>query len=276
MGKVFTAQEFIDKCKWLVYDVPNVYHSEDGTWCTLHNGKWWMDCVVSIKGLLWGFKAETNKARGGAVYLSNGVADFTANGGIDYCTDASQDFNNLVPGEYLCMKGTKYSHAGVYLGDGKVFECTTGWGANKCIISDINANGDRIYNGVKNVAKWTWHGKLKYIQYDNPIDPYKERVMKLQRVLNEQYKCGLAIDGSFGPLTYNACMNNYLYYGKKAPIHIQWLQNRLIELGYSVGQCGVDGSFGPATKRAVLQFQRDRGLGQDGYVGGATSKELVK
>ena len=275
--KVFTSDEFVKKLKWLVYDVPNVYHSESGTWCTLHDGKWWMDCVTSIKGLLWNFKAEAekNKAHGGATYLANGVPDFTANGGIDYCTDKSQDFNNLIPGEYLCMKGTKYSHAGVYLGNGKVFECTTGWGANKCIISDIDKYGNRIYNGVKNLAKWTWHGKLQYINYQT-IDPYKERVMKLQRVLNEQYGCGLAIDGSFGPLTYKACMNNYLYYGKKAPIHIKWLQNRLIELGYSVGQSGVDGSFGPATKKAVLNFQRDRGLGQDACVGGATHKELVK
>ena len=140
MGKVFTVREFLDKLNWLVYDVPNYYHSKDGTWCNYNNsnGKFMMDCVVSIKGLLWGFKADKNKAHGGGVYLSNGVADFSANGGIDYCTDKSQDFNNLVPGEYLCMKGTKYSHAGVYLGDGKVFECTTGFGANKCIISEID------------------------------------------------------------------------------------------------------------------------------------------
>ena len=81
---------------------------------------------------------------------------------------------------------------------------------------------------------------------------------------------------SFGPLTYKACMNNYLYYLKKAPIHIKWLQTRLIELGYSVGNSGVDGSFGPATKQAVLKFQRDRGLKQDGYVGGDTHRKLVE
>ena len=197
MTKVFTSREFIEKCKWLVNSVPNVYHSENETWCTLHNGKWWMDCVVSIKGLLWGFKADASKNRGGAIYLSNGVADFGANQGIDYCTDKSQNFSNLIPGEYLCMKGTTYSHAGVYLGDRKVFECTTAWGTRKCIISEIDKYGNRFYHGTKNIAKWTWHGKLKYIDYNG--NTYNERVKELQRVLNEQYGCGLVVDGSFGP-----------------------------------------------------------------------------
>lgn len=169
---VFTSKQFIDKCKWLVNDVPNYYHSENGTWCNYNwnNGKFMMDCVVSIKGLLWGFRADKNKAHGGAVYGSNGVADFTANGGINYCTGASQDFSNLVPGEYLCMAGTSHEHAGVYLGNGKVFECTAGWDTWKCIISDINSRGERIYNGVKGLS-WTWHGKLKYIDYSEPVPP---------------------------------------------------------------------------------------------------------
>lgn len=274
--KVFKVNEFINKLYWLVNDVPNYYHSENGTWCNYNktNGKFMMDCVVSIKGLLWGFSANKNRAHGGGVYLSNGVADFGANDGIDYCTDKSQNFHNLVPGEYLCMRGTKYSHAGVYLGNGKVFECTTGWGVNRCIISDINSNGDRIYNGVKNL-KWTWHGKLQYIDY-NLVDPYKERVKELQRVLNEQYGCGLAIDGSFGPLTYKACMNNYLYLGKKAPIHVGWMQTRLIAKGYSCGRCGVDNSFGYDTLAALKRFQKDKGLQVDGYCGGSTHKKLVE
>lgn len=275
--KVFTSKAFIAKLKWLVNELPNTYHSENGTWCTLHNGKWWMDCVVSIKGLLWGFKGDTTKSRGGATYLSNGVSDFTANGGIEYCSDASQDFNNLVPGEYLCMKGTTYSHAGVYLGNGQVFECTTGFGANRCIISTIDKYGNRYYNGAKSVAKWTYHGKLQYIDYSDQTQPTgNDRVRTLQHVLNQQYGCGLAEDGLFGPLTTNACSKNYLFKGKKASIHIKWLQNRLVELGYSVGRYGIDGSFGNDTLNAVKQFQRDRGIAVDGYVGKDTHRKLVE
>lgn len=170
--KVFTSKEFIEKLKWLVNDVPNYYHSENGTWCNYNwnNEKFMMDCVVSIKGLLWQFKADKYKSHGGAIYGSNGVRDFTANGGIDYCDEASTDFHSLTPGEYLCMKGTPYSHAGVYLGDGKVFECTTGWGVNRCVISDIDEYGGRYYNGVYNL-KWTWHGKLQYIDYSDEPQP---------------------------------------------------------------------------------------------------------
>lgn len=279
MSKIFTANQFIEKLKWLVNSVPNFYLSKDGTWCNYYKDRqaFAMDCVVSIKGLLWGFKADKNKQNGGGVYLSNGVADFGANEGINYCSDVSTDFNNLVPGEYLCMKGTKYSHAGVYLGNGKVFECTTGWGVNRCVISEIDKYGNRYYNGVKNLAKWTYHGKLQYIDYGSQPSPSGNgKTRELQHVMNQQYNCGLAEDNSFGPLTYKECMNHYLYLGKVARIHIKWLQTRLIELGYSCGSCGVDGSFGYDTLSAVKRFQRDRGLVVDGNVGGATHRELVK
>jgi len=170
--KVFTSKEFIDKLKWLVEKVPNVYHSGKG-WSELHDGKWWFDCVVSIKSILWGFSADKNKSRGGTVYKSNGVADFTCNGGVEkYSTDVSRDFSKLVPGEYLCMKGTKYNHAGVYLGNGKVFECTVAWNVWKCVISDINSKGERSYKGVKSVP-WTYHGKLIYIDYSTEDKPTK-------------------------------------------------------------------------------------------------------
>ena len=164
---VFTNEEFVDKCKWLANDISTTYWSENGTWCDLYNGSWLMDCVCSIKGLLWGFKADPNLYKGGAVYGSNGVADFTASGGIDHCNEPSQDFNNLVVGEYLCMAGSPYEHCGIYLGNGKVFECTTEWGTGTCIISDIDNQGNRTYNGMGSPANWTWHGKLEYIDYIN-------------------------------------------------------------------------------------------------------------
>lgn len=170
--KVFTDKEFIDKLKWLVNDVPNYYHSEAGTWCNYNSsiGKFMMDCVVSIKGLLWGFCADKNRSHGGGVYLSNGVADFTPDGGLDYCTEVSTNFSNIQPGEYLCMKGTGYSHAGVYLGNGKVFECTGAWNTWCCVISDIDKYGNRSRNGVPSL-KWTYHGKLNYIDYTNEPTP---------------------------------------------------------------------------------------------------------
>lgn len=105
----------------------------------------------------------------------------------------------------------------------------------------------------------------------------EEVVKELQRALNTDYKCGLVIDGSFGSKTESASHNNYLYLGKKgATNHIKWLQTRLIELGYSCGTCGVDGSFGYDTQNAVKKFQNEHGLQVDGCVGKATHRELIR
>lgn len=179
MGKVFTSQQFIDKLKWLV-SLPTQYSNE--YWSVFRNGKWQFDCIRSIKAILWGFKGDKNKAKGGTVYKSNGVADFTCDGALNYCTDVSTNFSNLAVGEYLCMKGLRdskgkaISHAGIYLGNGKVFECTTGWGVRRCIISDISKDGTRSLNGVKNL-RWTYHGKLIYIDYETPPKPQPQKTI---------------------------------------------------------------------------------------------------
>lgn len=190
MSKVFTSKEFVEKCKWLVNSVPNVYYSGE-KWCTLNDtGKWRLDCVISIKSLLWGFRADKNLYHGGAIYKANGVPDFTCNGALDYCTGVSTDFNNLVAGEYLCMKGTKYNHSGIYLGNGKVFECTSSsaWNVHKCIISDIDKYGNRSLNGVKNL-RWTYHGKLNYIDYNQPAPTPTKSIDEIAREV---------IDGKWG------------------------------------------------------------------------------
>ena len=272
MAKVFTADEFVKKCKWLANDVPTVYHSGKG-WSTRNSeGKWRFDCVVSIKCLLWNFVADKSKTMGGTVYKANGVADFTCNGGVEkYSTDVSTNFSHLTAGEYLCMKGTKYNHSGVYLGNGKVFECTTGWGTKKCIISDIDSKGVRSYKGVKNL-KWTYHGKLIYIDYSNqpkPITP----ITVWQESMNKQWNCGLDVDGHYGPKCREQARKHQLYYGVNAPIMVKWLQTRLKELGYDLK---VDGSFGPDCKKKVIQFQKAKHLNPNAIVGEDTYGALLE
>ena len=53
-------------------------------------------------------------------------------------------------------------------------------------------------------------------------------------------------------------------------VYVKELQTDLTKLGYSLGICGIDGDFGPATEKAVKEFQRDHGLTQDGVCGPKT------
>lgn len=272
MSKVFTSQQFIDKLKWLVNDVPNVYYSGKNWSKRNSKGQVQFDCVLSVKCLLWNFRNDYKiNSRGGTIYESNGVKDFTCNGALDLCTNVSTDFAHLTSGEYLCMKGTKYNHTGIYLGNGKVFEDTTGWGTKRAIISDIDSKGNRSYKGVKNL-RWTYHGKLIYIDYsDSPVP--MGQVAILQETMNKQWNCGLAVDNSFGPATRKACREHQLTYCCNAPIMVKWLQTRLKELGYSLA---VDGSYGPDTKKKVISFQKSRGLRPDAIVGENTYKALTE
>jgi peptidoglycan hydrolase-like protein with peptidoglycan-binding domain len=169
------------------------------------------------------------------------------------------------------MKGTKYNHTGIYLGNGKVFECTTGWGTKKCIISDIDSKGTRSYKGVKNL-KWTYHGKLKWIDYSDEPTPLNQTAI-LQECMNKQWGCGLDVDGHFGPKTREQCRKHQLTFNCKAPIMVKWLQTRLKELGYSLA---VDGSFGYDTKKKVIDFQKKKHLNPDAIVGENTYKALTE
>lgn len=54
---------------------------------------------------------------------------------------------------------------------------------------------------------------------------------------------------------------------------VQW---ELKRLGYDIGKSGVDGQYGPATKKAVEAFQKVFGLTVDGLAGKQTWASLVK
>ena len=57
--------------------------------------------------------------------------------------------------------------------------------------------------------------------------------------------------------------------------YVKKAQQLLQERGYSLGICGVDGDFGPATEKAVRQFQQDWGLNPvDGIIGEKTWEKL--
>ncbi|MDF1494068.1 glycoside hydrolase family 73 protein [Caproiciproducens sp. CPB-2] len=117
------------------------------------------DCVCLIKGVLWGWSGDASKTYGGAGYAVNGVPDISADTMITKCTGVSTDFKNIVPGEAVWLSG----HIGVYIGGGKVIECTPAFKNCVQVTACLNIGAISGLNG----RAWTKHGKLPYITYDS-------------------------------------------------------------------------------------------------------------
>jgi N-acetylmuramoyl-L-alanine amidase len=99
-----------------------------------------------------------------------------------------------------------------------------------------------------------------------------------------QQQRGLIVDGVVGPTTLRSLNDarwrlgdrvlGYTLSGRMTGDDVLALQQRLAELGYNTGQ--TDGIFGFKTDRCVREFQRDRGLSEDGVFGPGTFKELTR
>lgn len=121
------------------------------------------DCVNLIKGVLWGWSGDPNKAYGGATYGSNGVPDINADSMIVKCSGVSTTkWNTLIPGEALWLPG----HIGVYIGNGLAVECTPSWknGVQITAVGNIGAK-----SGYP-TRTWQKHGRLPYVEYDTITD----------------------------------------------------------------------------------------------------------
>lgn len=122
------------------------------------NDTFGFDCVCLVKGILWGWNGDANKTYGGAVYRSNSVPDFGADGILNYTNNLSTDFNNITIGEILHMPG----HVGVYIGDGLAVECTPIWKDGV----QITAVGNMGKKSGYNTRTWVRHGKLDFVTYE--------------------------------------------------------------------------------------------------------------
>ena len=198
------------------------------------------DCVCLIKGLLWGWNGSKDKTYGGATYGSNGVPDINADAIIGKCKDVSTDFSKLAVGELLWMTG----HVGIYIGNGQAVECTPAWKNGVQVTTVLN-----VKSGTGH--KWTKHGKLPYVTYDESATP----VTTTSQVSTIS---GLPV----------------LKKGSKGA-SVKALQILLIGNNCSCGKPGVDGDFGSATDFAVKQYQTENGLEADGSVGPKTWAKLL-
>ena len=101
-----------------------------------------------------------------------------------------------------------------------------------------------------------------------------EIVKSLQRALNQDYNCGLEIDGIIGPLTTKA-VNNNMVRNFTVGEFAKWVQERLIAKGYSLNNFGVDGRYGNESEKKVKEFQANCGIDVDGIVGINTVNRLI-
>jgi len=169
-------------------------------------------------------------------------------------------------------KGSKAGHVAfveVKYSDTKIYTSESGYN------SFSFANKTR----TKGNGNWGAGSSYKYIGcLINPAIKYDpiEETKKLQTSLNKQFNCKLAVDGIWGTKTADECKKHYLQINNKYHIMNKWLQQRLIDLGYSVGKSGADGYFGKDTKNALGKFQKDMNLKIDYVVGVNTYKALVK
>lgn len=142
------VKTFISKTKELK-NLKTVYY-----WGSFFNKKqsnsWCCDCSGLIKAIIWGYPYDGK-------YQSGGLKDHNANTIISSdCKDVSTDFTKIVVGEIVWM----YGHIGIYIGNGKVIECTPKWnnGVQERKLSD---------------RKWLKHGKLKCLEYEPEEDQVK-------------------------------------------------------------------------------------------------------
>ncbi len=92
---------------------------------------------------------------------------------------------------------------------------------------------------------------------------------------------GLPVDGIVGPDTWRSLVDAGYRLGDRMLYHripmmrgddVSELQAHLNSLGFDAGK--VDGMFGPATLRGLLDFQHNRSLAADGIAGGLVTGEL--
>ena len=209
-----------------------------------YGSKWIGHTVADCSGLFsWAFKQL-----GGYMYHGSDTMY------RKYCVNKGElrkgkrtDCGTLKPGTAVFVwNGKKYSHVGLFVGDGTVIEA----------MGTING----VTTTRVTAGKWTHWGELVGIDYVNTGKEASSNVIST---------------GAAGGVEKSSLSRTTLRKGSKGDA-VRELQTMLLKLGYGLGPCGIDGDFGKATEAAVRSFQSDHRLTVDGIAGPATDGELEK
>ena len=134
---------------------------------------------------------------------------------------------------------------------------------------------------VNDISRWTAFKKAlgEQAKPSKPSTSTKyitgQKVLEWQKTINKVYGEKLALDSTFGTDCEKKALKHCLYY--KKPIikndYVLLIQKLFNEKGYKVSK---DKMFGPDCKAKTLQFQKDNKITQDGCVGPAVVKLLLK
>lgn len=141
----------------------------------------------------------------------------------------------------------------------------------------------RLYRlGDEGTAVRDIQDRLAALQFESPADErgsFSESTR--QAVLAFQKAKGLDSDGIVGPNTWRSLyeagyrLGDRLIYMRRPMVRgedVSELQSRLNALGFDAGK--VDGIFGPEAESAVIDFQHNRNLAEDGKVGPEVVTEI--
>ena len=195
MQKIFTNIQYAENLRTIVGSTPSVYGwGAFGAPASYGNNKIRYgvpnapdNCIIwdcsgfSYKAIPWGWIGDFNRVYGGAEYKKKGFEELETNNILALCTDVSTDFNKIMVGEILYMKGATCGHVGLYLGNGQAAECTSDFGGGLKITEVKNCG---INTGLPYKRTWLKHGKLPFLDYVSNVnpEPADNTTLELQKI----------------------------------------------------------------------------------------------
>lgn len=211
------------------------------------------DCIGMIKGSFWVTDTQDvldSIGTGSAIpnkYGANSCPDRSANGMFSYAKSKGMEWGTIdtLP-EILGVAVHSDGHVGVYVGNGYAVEAR---GFNYGVVKTKVAS-----------RKWTHWYRLPFADYGDAFGD--------AGVSSGSTSSGSTSNTTTQPTTV-ALGSRLLKKGMKGA-DVKALQELLLQLGYELPKYGADGDFGSETERAVLAFQKDAELEEDGKYGDKT------